>query len=158
MAVMKSGARWSVLVAGVLLAVGAGGCSTFDQTFKEVAGRSVEQGPPPGIDGAWIGWWKSDEGHGGGEMRCLVSTAFTGAPDDYRAFFKARFWGFMTQEYLVMLRGEREGGAVVFTGEEDLGPVAGGEYWYEGRITEDVFDCSYRSGGDHGTFRLERVR
>jgi hypothetical protein len=134
------------------------GCSGFDQQWKDVAGRAERVGPEPGLDGAWIGWWHSDAGHGGGELRCLLSTAYTGAPDDYRAWFKARFWGILTGEHMTMIRGQRQGDTVVFSGNEDMGPLAGGDYRYRGRIDPDEFRANYRSDDDHGTFQLERVK
>jgi hypothetical protein len=134
------------------------GCSGFDQQWKDVAGRAERLGPEHEVDGAWIGWWHSDAGHGGGELRCLVSTAYTGAPDDYRAWFKARFWGIFSGEHMTMIRGERQGGAVVFAGSEDLGPLGGGEVHYWGRINAEEFRANYQGQDDHGTFHLDRVK
>ena len=41
-------------------------------------------------------------------------------------------------------------------GEADLGKLAGGTYYYEGRITPTHFPSTYRSKYDHGSFELRR--
>ena|SRR5687768_14180644 len=140
---------------GLILAalVFAGGCSSFDRDFK--AARAASQlHPAPSIGGAWEGRWRSENGHGSGKLRCLLTPLSEGA---YQARFKATYLGFLKATYNVTLRGAgQEGEAVLLAGEEDLGFFAGGKYQYRGRVTPTGFSCTYDSKHDRGTFTLMR--
>lgn len=133
----------------------SGGCSSFDRDFN--AARSA-QGPKlqptPDIAGAWEGRWQSDNGHGSGRLRCLLTPLADGA---YQARFRATYWGILKASYTVILRGAgQEGQTILLSGEEDLGFLAGGTYQYRGRVTPADFSCAYSSKYDHGTFTLTR--
>ena len=43
-------------------------------------------------------------------------------------------------------------------GEANLGKLAGGAYYYEGRISPTNFVALYRSPADHGVFELHRPK
>ena len=53
------------------------------------------------------------------------------------------------------VREEKE--AIAFSGEADLGSMAGGVYTYDGRVSDEAFHSTYKSSGDHGTFDMHRV-
>lgn len=90
-----------------------------------------------------------------GKLRCLLS-----AEDDnrYRAHFRATYWKVFRFGYAVSLQFEQRDGGWRFTGEEDLGKLAGGVYRYEGQATPTNFFSTYRSKHDHGTFQMERPK
>ena len=50
----------------------------------------------------------------------------------------------------------KNGAKYEFTGEADLGKLAGGVYQYGGTGTTNRIDINYRADKDHGTFKLER--
>ena len=43
-----------------------------------------------------------------------------------------------------------------FDGEANLGTMAGGSYYYEGRATTTNLVSTYRSKYDHGRFEMQR--
>ena len=49
-----------------------------------------------------------------------------------------------------------QGDTFIFTGQADLGKLAGGLYHYDGNGTVQRIDINYRADKDHGTFQLER--
>jgi hypothetical protein len=114
--------------------------------------------PADSIEGRWIGTWKSEaHGHSGG-LRCIIT------PSDrrhYHADFRATYFWLFSFGYEMDLLARTTDGAtqpsiVYFSGEADLGWLAGGKYTYEGRADPKNFFCSYRSEKDHGTFQLVR--
>ena len=50
----------------------------------------------------------------------------------------------------------QNGSSYQFTGEADLGKLAGGVYQYNGTGTTNRIEINYRSLKDHGTFQLQR--
>ena len=137
-----------VLMIGLLV---AGGCSSFERDFK--AARAAVQ-PSESVAGAWEGTWHSDNGHGCGRLRCLLTPQSDGA---YQARFKATFWGIFKASYTVTLRGAgQDGRTLLLAGQEDLGWLVGGKYSYRGRVTPSDFACTYDSKYDHGTFTMMR--
>lgn len=126
------------------------GCSTFNRDWKKVA----EQPPQPdSIEGRWEGKWLSDVNGHTGRLRCLLSPE---GDSRYQARFRATYWKVFRFSYTVPLQFEQRDGLWHFTGEEDLGKLAGGIYSYEGRATPTDFFSTYRSKYDHGIFQMER--
>ncbi len=58
--------------------------------------------------------------------------------------------------YAVPLQFEQRDGVWQFTGEENLGKMAGGVYRYEGHVSPTNFFSTYQSKYDHGTFQMRR--
>lgn len=91
-------------------------------------------------------------GHNG-ELRCLISSKTN---NEYAARFRATYMGFLNFSYTVPLQVEAHDGGWEFTGEEDLGKMAGGIYHYVGTATPTNFSSTYESKYDHGTFEMSR--
>lgn len=53
---------------------------------------------------------------------------------------------------------QRSNAVATFTGEANLGKLAGGVYKYAGAITGTNFQSTYESAYDQGQFRMTRVR
>ena len=139
----------SLLVLAVMLT----GCSRFERDWKAALAEPGPATRPGSVEGPWQGRWRSEAGHGGGELRCLLRLREDGR---YEARFRATFWGVFKAGYTVELTATPQPIGWRVEGEEDLGWLAGGTYEYEGEITVKQFDCDYRSKHDRGTFKLGR--
>ena len=145
---MRRASGHLVLLVGLLF---WSGCSSFDRDFEKATSALH---PAETIAGAWEGRWQSDNGHGCGELLCILTPRADG---EYEARFKATYWGILKASYTVTLRGAgHDGKTLLLAGEEDLGWLAGGKYKYQGRVTPSDFTCSYESKYDHGMFTLTR--
>ncbi len=132
------------------------GCSTFERDWDALGQTpAVETSVETGLAGHWDGTWLSDaNGHGGG-LRCII------APDESGtliARYHATYGGFLTFEYDMPMSVQKDGDTYRFAAEADLGWLAGGLYEYAGTVVGDEFNSTYKSKGDHGTFRMNRVR
>ena len=97
--------------------------------------------------------WVSDVNHHSGNLRCLVSRDSEGR---YRARFRATYAKVLHFSYSVPLEVQPHQDGWEFSGQENLGKLAGGNYYYEGRASPINFVSSYRSKYDHGLFKLHR--
>jgi hypothetical protein len=134
----------------LLPALLAGGCSTFNRDWRAAAQQPA---PSAAITGRWEGRWRSEVNGHSGKLRCLVSQQ-----DDthYRADFRATYQHVLHFSYSVPLAVEPGPWDYRFSGQENLGKLAGGIYRYEGRAAPTNFFSTYRSQYDHGTFELHR--
>ena len=127
------------------------GCSTFERDWRAL---ETQPSPESGMEGRWQGTWLSDaNGHSGG-LRCILSTDDEGT---LQARYRATYLGFMSFEYSVPMTARLEDEIHHFTGEADLGWLAGGRYVYVGTVEGDAFTSTYESEKDHGTFEMTRV-
>lgn len=139
----------------LVAALGLGACSTFERDWQASQARPTASSDP--FAGAWDGRWTSAI-HGtpakpaGGRLRCIFTPVDAGS---YDAHFKANWHGFATT-YHVVLGTERRGGELRFRGDYDLGPLAGGVYRYDGRVTRERFESTYDSSYDKGRFEMAR--
>ncbi len=139
-----------LLLAGLLF---AGGCSTFNYDWH-IAQRTIS--PPNDLPGRWQGVWISEVTGHKNELRCLVTKA-----DDttYQARFHAKYRkGLLTVSfnYTVPLKVVKTDDAFKFTGDADLGSLAGGLYHYDGHAAGANFYSTYSCKYDHGTFQMTR--
>jgi hypothetical protein len=132
------------------------GCSSFNERWERAMSRPI---PTDDITGPWEGKWQSRKGHGGGKLRAVIepaSEATAGENAPYIAHFRAAYWGIFKSSYSIPLARHRDA-EHVFSGEKDLGWLAGGTYTYGAEITPTSFDATYQSDrGDGGLFRLTR--
>lgn len=106
--------------------------------------------------GRWEGTWRSEwNGHSGG-LRCMTTRAEEGA---YLARFHSTYGWFLSFRHEARLRVvEKDGEALRFEGDEDLGAAFGGVYQYEVEVRGGDFEARYRAeNGDHGVFSMRRV-
>ena len=131
----------------------AGGCSTFNHENW----RAAQQPPPPNdLQGRWQGVWVSQVTGHKNELRCLVTKL-----DDatYQARFHAKYrkgWFTVTFNYTVPLKAVKTDEAFKFTGDADLGSLAGGLYHYDGHAAGTNFFSTYSCKYDRGTFQMAR--
>lgn len=143
----------------VLLALAAGGCSTFSGRWK-AAGKPQVVGA--GKVTRWEGRWTSSHhrqpwgGPAGGRLRCILEE---GAGEDARAEFHAN-WLCFSADYSVILR-RRHGGGLgkvrEYAGSQALPEMFGGQYQYRARVGPERFDATYSSTYDAGIFEMTRL-
>jgi hypothetical protein len=143
--------RRFVALAIAILLVGATGCSHFNRDWGR-AGVTLQAAGS--VEGRWEGMWESDVDHHHGKLRCLLTEETNST---YKAQFRATFGGILKYHYTAHF--EMQPHATLgweFNGEANLGRLAGGSYYYEGRATRTNMISIYRSKYDHGTFHLHR--
>lgn len=127
-----------------------GGCASFNHEWAKAAGQPVAPGD---IQGRWQGVWISDVNGHSDNLRCVITKKSDGL---YSARFHAHYRKVMTFNYTVPLKIEPAGDGVKFTGDANLGWLAGGKYHYEGRADDARYTSSYSCKYDNGTFQMER--
>ena len=128
------------------------GCSRFSRDWKAAVAEPVEIND---LRGPWEGTWSSEKTGHSGKLRCLIEPT---EGQEYLARFRATWGGIFVFRYDMTLTAEHDGGGdfTYFTGEANLGWLAGGVYRYEGRASGTEFYCSYESKGDFGSFTMTR--
>lgn len=77
--------------------------------------------------------------------------------DRCQARFRATYGQVLHFSYAVPLAIQQHFDGWEFSGEENLGKLAGGVYYYEGRASPTNLFSTYRSKCDRGTFVLHRL-
>lgn len=126
------------------------GCSTFERDWKRAVSAEL---PSDGILGRWQGRWLSDANGHNGRLRCIVRPDAEGRPV---ARFHAKYQRILSFGYTVVLEVQQTNQTHLFRGAADLGWAAGGEYHYEGTVSDGKFAATYSSKQDHGIFEMER--
>lgn len=137
---------WAALLPLLLLC----GCSSFNRDWRKAAHQPVA---PDAIEGRWEGSWISDVNGHSGKLRCLLTRE---EADRYRAHFRATYWKVLRFSYAVPLEFHAHDTGWEFNGEANLGKLAGGVYYYEGRASLTNLHSTYHSKYDHGRFELHR--
>lgn len=139
-----------VILAGVGLVL-LTGCSSYNRKWRAALEQPI---PANSIAGPWEGIWISDANGHHGRLRCIMTPRGDG---EYDAHFKAKYRKILSFSYSVPLRARSPGeNQWQFSGEADLGKLAGGLYTYEGAATPKSFFSTYNSKYDHGKFDLNR--
>ena len=126
------------------------GCSTFNRDWRKAATKPV---PPASVEGRWEGQWESAVNGHHGRLRCLMTRE---SDELFQARFRATYGGIFRFSYSVPLTLQPHDFGWELSGEANLGKLAGGSYYYEGRIAPTNFAATYRSKYDHGLFELRR--
>ena len=134
----------------LMVLVAGAGCGTFGRDWRAASQARVIH---DGMEGRWRGRWDSDSNQHGGKLRCLIERQ---ADEKYAARFHAKYKGIFSFHYTALLEARREGNDFRFSGEADLGKLAGGVYSYEGEVSGTNFFARYSSKYDRGTFRMTR--
>ena len=130
----------------------AGGCA-FDRKWRKLA-REPEVATSDGLAGRWAGTWKSERSGHRGTLRAIITPV---NETTYRADYDATYMGLLRFGYSMNLTAEpADGGGIRFTGEENLGALAGGLYRYDGTADGQSFECAYEAKADHGRFQMTR--
>lgn len=143
--------RWIWLPLFALLPCG---CSGFERDWRSPAHlRPPENGDA--FAGRWKGYWKSVPSGHSGSLRCIVTRL---DDDTRRARFNASWALLLRFGYTADMNVEQRDGLTHFSGEADLGKMAGGVYRYEGHADGNALYCKYRTGSDHGYFKMTRPK
>jgi len=110
--------------------------------------------PAASPDLSWEGTWAAaPDGHGG-ELRCVL------VPLEGEKW-QGKFTGYCSNQfaYEVQMEGRRDGAAILFKGEADLGEKDGGVYRWTGQIKGQEFLGEYNStSGKTGKFEMKPAR
>jgi hypothetical protein len=142
--------RVNLVLTAALLLVPMCGCSTFNRDWKKAAHQPI---PPDSMEGRWEGKWLSDVNGHTGKLRGLLSRE---SDEHYAARYRATYGKISHFSYTVRLAVQPHNDGWEFNGEENLGKMAGGVYYYEGRASPTNFVSTYRSKYDHGIFEMHR--
>ena len=126
------------------------GCSSFNREWKSVLNQPI---PAQGLAGPWEGHWVSDSNAHNDRLRCVITEE---SPNKYNANFHANYKKVFHFSYSVPLEVRQNGETYEFSGEADLGKMAGGVYTYAGHATGTNFFSTYNSKYDHGKFEMSR--
>ena len=126
------------------------GCSSFNRDWEKAKVPPVNENS---MAGPWEGTWSSDMNHHHGGLRCLMTPATNSV---YQARFRATYGKFFWFNYEVPMEVQPHFGGWEFSADADLGKMAGGNYYFEGRVTTTNLMSTYRSSSDHGVFELRR--
>lgn len=135
----------------LLLLLSMTGCANYERAWRHARVQSPAK--PGAVTGAWEGTWLSDVNGHTGRLRCLVTQK---NQQEYEFHFKATYWKLFRYSYLVTLPVTHNSAGYTFSGDEDLGYLAGGIYHYDGTITGTNLNATYSCKFDHGTFTLSR--
>ena len=126
------------------------GCATpaFNREWNSLTSQSS---PTNAITGRWEGYWTSPVNMHRGDLRCIVSQL---SETEYRFFYRANFWIFFQGSYSLNQTVRREGEVFKLSGQADLGLF--GTFVTEGEATPNAISSTYRSGSEHGVFKLVR--
>lgn len=128
------------------------GCSTFNRQWKAALAQPVAA---DSIAGPWQGTWTSQVNGHTGALRSLIELKTN---QTYLARFQARYTKIIPMKfsYTVELQVEKVEDGFKFRGQEDLGALAGGMYYYEGHAGRTNYFSNYKCEMDHGTFQMVR--
>ena len=160
-----------LLAAAAIAAAAAtsGGCA-FDRRWRDLrraqlvssAADAVAATPaaPAAADplaGRWEGRWVSERTGHRGRLRAIITPVDA---TTYRVTYDATYMGVLRFGYGMDLTTSPAltGGPLTFTGQEDLGALAGGVYRYNGTADGTTFRSTYESGADHGYFEMTRPK
>lgn len=146
------GLKGAMALPALLLAMMLSGCSSFDRDWRRAARLPTAPGD---IAARWEGSWISEVNGHNGSLRCLLKQQ---AGNCYHARFQATYAKVLRFSYAVPLIMQTHDGGWEFNGEANLGKLAGGNYYYEGRIGSTNFFSTYKSDYDHGNFQMHSVR
>lgn len=139
-----------LLAATCLLTALFTGCAGYNKAWRQATTAPAATND---IAGPWIGTWKSGVSGHTGELRCIVTKKDA---QSYQFRYHATFWKIFQAGYTVNFLVAKAGGEYKFSGQENLGWLAGGTYSYEGSARGTNFFSTYSSKYDHGTFRMTR--
>jgi hypothetical protein len=146
------GQRALCLAAAAWLACAASGCvCTFERDW-----HAAQRCPIAGdqFAGLWEGTWESHYNGHNGKLRAIITNCGHG---QYHARYHATFAFVVPYAYDTVHSAVQQAGVTYFSGQQDLGCLAGGLYHYSGYADGSTFVASYRADKDHGVFRMRRV-
>ena len=137
------------------MALFSSGCSGFHRAWnqQQVRNSAVNHPQEASIAGAWTGHWESTANGHHGALRCLITAKEN---HRYQAWYHAKYLKWFSYSYKVEMVVDPLDPLLTFQGQADLGALAGGEYQYQGSVSNQVFRATYQARKDHGIFQMER--
>lgn len=126
-------------------------CSGFSKEWKQAVAQPI---PNDHITGPWEGSWRSESNDHTGKLRCIVTAPKDGG-NVYRFHYWAT-WNLFSGAYRAQYPVEKRSDTWHFSGETDLGRLAGGIYHHQGTATSVKFNARYTSKADEGFFEMKR--
>ena len=148
----RSTARLRWLICLGLFAASSTGCCSYEMKWCAAKRQPV---PCDNLAGLWEGTWESDYNGHNGKLRAIITPC---GPGQYHAHYHATFAVVIPFAYETVHSASDHGSITYFSGEQDLGALAGGVYHYNGHADGSTFVASYRADKDYGTFQMRRVR
>ena len=109
----------------------------------------------PTLEGRWIGEWTVSSPEHGGVMRAIVRRV---SDTLYTVTFDSEYGSVLHFVHTADLAVTREAdGTLRFTGEENLGCLAGGVFQYKGASDGVHWKSTFRTSGYRGTYEMIRV-
>ena len=164
-------ARWVLPLLALVLFGSQQGCRaiSFDRDWQRSALTAATAPSPtagPDLAGKWEGTWHSEGTGHTGRLRAIMEqpSASNAEQGVYVARFDAIWGGIFRFGETIRLNTHptppttAQPAKLTFDDTHDLGWLAGGKYQFSGEATQDRFTCHYKSGADHGTFEMKRVK
>jgi hypothetical protein len=148
-----SGSARTLLLGGlsVLGLIVLNGCA-FQREWK----TALKQGYGPNeLSGPWTGKWSSTASGHEGKLQCVITKK---SESEYDAHYHANYKKILSFSYTVPMKVTRTGTSYKFSGEADLGKMAGGAYTYVGAANGTNFISTYDCESDHGKFEMTRPK
>ena len=130
--------------------------SNFESQWQKVSTQPASApAPVENLHGVWDGRWTTDSGDESGKLRAVIQRLDDGR---YQAQFQAIYMQVIPFNQNVTLTVDDPSAKVWhFKGEQDLGWMAGGVYYYDGTSDGEKFQSTYTSEHYVGTFTMKRV-
>ena len=144
----------AVAASAVFTGSGCGLCR-FHRDWDRAACRFAHCPPGCGVAGLWEGTWESHVNGHHGKLKAIITPC---GDHRYHAQFFATFAVVIPAAYEITLTAGDANGVQPFSGNADLGCLAGGIYTYSGQAGCCEFVSSYCAEKDHGIFRMRRVQ
>jgi hypothetical protein len=144
--------RHSMAVVLFILAASASvGCTPFSN-FRQQCACAARR---PAVDptGCWEGCWASHTSSHNGRLSAIITRC---TDTSYHVRFHATFFKLFSYEYEITMQAVERDGTWYFSGQKDLGKLAGGMYTYHATVTPCDFNATYRTCKDHGVFVMHR--
>lgn len=135
----------------VLCLLVTGCCSTFERDWR-AAGNQCAYGD--GLAGRWEGSWESHVNGHKGSLRAIITRC---GENQYYARYRATYAAVLPFEFELPMFAAEQDGVYHFSGEADLGCLAGGVYTYTGQAAGGCYRANYCARKDHGVFTMNRV-
>lgn len=137
-----------------LVASTAIGCGmAFERDWRAAKRDGI---PEDHLAGLWEGTWRSHHNDHNGRLRAIITHC--DQCGRYHAHYHATFAGVIPYAYETTHTAVTHDGHTCFRGDEDLGHLAGGHYYYNGSADGCSFEARFRADKDHGVFQMTRVR
>jgi hypothetical protein len=147
----RIGPRTRIAALALLTASSSGCLCTFERDWHAAKDCAV---PADNLAGLWEGTWVSHYNGHDGTLRAIITPCGNGR---YLARYKGTFAFIVPFAYETTHSASAQPGVTYFTGQEDLGPLAGGVYLISGWANGATFVAHYQADKDHGVFQMQRV-